>query len=83
MAAFIAALGEFYPCSECRRHLVKELVKHPPQVGSAEELSQWACRLHNLVNVRLGKPEFDCSRVTERWRDGPKDDPDACAVLGH
>jgi FAD-linked sulfhydryl oxidase len=55
---------------------------HPPDVGSAAQLSHWACRLHNLVNIRLGKPGFDCSRVMERWRDGPADDDDACAV-GH
>jgi hypothetical protein len=67
---------------ECRGHLQKELLKHPPEVGSAADLSRWACRLHNLVNVRLGKPAFDCSRVFERWRDGPTDDPDACGV-GH
>jgi mitochondrial FAD-linked sulfhydryl oxidase len=78
MAALIAGVGEFYPCSECRRHLVAELARHPPELGSAAELSAWACRLHNLVNVRLGKPAFDCSRVLERWRDGPTDDPDAC-----
>jgi hypothetical protein len=25
------------------------------------------------VNEMLGKPAFDCSRVMERWRDGPAD----------
>lgn len=82
MRQFIAALGEFYPCEECAGHLRRELAKHPPQVGSAAELSGWTCRLHNLVNVRLGKPEFDCSKVFERWRDGPADDEEACPT-GH
>ena len=86
MSAFINALGEFYPCDECAGHLRKELVKHPPQVGDSQSLSQWACRLHNLVNVRLGKPEFDCSKVFQRWRDGPENDEEACggsAPLSH
>lgn len=26
---------------------------------------------HNDVNERLGKPQFDCAKTDERWRDGP------------
>ena len=33
----------------------------------------WLCKIHNEVNEMLGKPSFDCSRVLERWRDGPAD----------
>ena len=29
--------------------------------------------MHNEVNRRIGKKEFDCSKVDERWRDGWKD----------
>ncbi|KAF6258405.1 ERV/ALR sulfhydryl oxidase domain-containing protein [Scenedesmus sp. NREL 46B-D3] len=82
MNAFISALGDFYPCQECAGHLRKELSKHPPDVSSAAGLSGWACRLHNLVNLRLGKPEFDCAKAFERWRDGPADDDEACPA-GH
>lgn len=46
------------------------LKETPIQASSQELLSQWLCRLHNKVNVKLGKPEFDCSKVNERWRDG-------------
>ncbi|WIA33793.1 hypothetical protein OEZ86_006906 [Tetradesmus obliquus] len=81
MTGFILALGDFYPCQECAGHLRKELQRHPPDVSNAAALSDWACRLHNLVNVRLGKPEFDCSKVFQRWRDGPEDD-EACPT-GH
>ena len=31
------------------------------------------CEMHNRVNVKLGKPEFDCSKVFQRWRDGWED----------
>lgn len=41
--------------------------------SSRYNFSQWMCRLHNDVNRKLGKPEFDCSKVDERWRDGWKD----------
>ena len=29
--------------------------------------------MHNEVNRRIGKEEFDCSKVDKRWRDGWKD----------
>ena len=29
--------------------------------------------MHNEVNRRIGKKEFDCSKVDERWCDGWKD----------
>ena len=44
-----------------------------PDTSSRYNFSQWLCRLHNDVNKRIGKPEFDCSKVDERWRDGWKD----------
>lgn len=50
--------------SDCR------LKETPIQTQSQETLSQWLCRIHNKVNVKLGKPEFDCNKVNERWRDG-------------
>lgn len=47
--------------------------KNPPDVSGREQLSKWLCGVHNEVNERLGKDQFDCSRVLERWKDGPKD----------
>lgn len=49
------------------------LKTNQPDTSSRHSLSQWLCHLHNDINVRLGKPEFDCSRVDERWKDGWKD----------
>lgn len=46
------------------------LKEEPIKLNSSEEFSQWLCRLHNKVNVKIGKPVFDCSKVNERWRDG-------------
>lgn len=46
------------------------LKEEPIAVNSYHDLSQWLCRLHNKVNVKIGKPVFDCSKVDERWRDG-------------
>lgn len=70
MTDFFLALGEFFPCKKCAAHLKKELQKRPPKVENREALSLWACKLHNLVNVYLKKPDFDCGKVFQRWRDG-------------
>lgn len=63
---------------KCRQHLnalfpLCRLKTNQPDTRSRHALSQWLCGIHNDINVRLGKPEFDCSRVDERWRDGWKD----------
>lgn len=73
MRGMIDALAEFYACSYCVGHLRQEVQQRPPDVSSSSALSLWLCKLHNEVNQRLGKPVFDCSKVYERWKDGPAD----------
>ncbi|KAI8900803.1 ERV/ALR sulfhydryl oxidase domain-containing protein [Globomyces pollinis-pini] len=73
MNSFIGGLARFYPCGYCADHLQTEIKVNPPKLDSNVELSNWFCQVHNEVNVRLGKPTFDCSKVLERWRDGPPD----------
>lgn len=51
-------------------YIDSRLKEIPIETKSQESLSQWLCRIHNKVNLKLGKPEFDCSKVNERWRDG-------------
>ncbi|XP_063705570.1 FAD-linked sulfhydryl oxidase ALR [Culicoides brevitarsis] len=67
---FFGLLGRLYPCEYCAKDLKEELKAEPPKLSSQHDFSQWLCRLHNKVNVKLGKPEFDCSKVNQRWRDG-------------
>lgn len=62
---------------DCRLHTVPVLqhriYRNQPDTRTRVGLTQWLCRLHNEVNRKLGKPDFDCSVVDERWRDGWKD----------
>ncbi|KAJ1679786.1 Flavin-linked sulfhydryl oxidase of the mitochondrial IMS [Spiromyces aspiralis] len=73
MRSLLNSFSHFYPCEWCASHMREEMKKEPPVVNSRWGLSQWMCQLHNKVNVIQGKDEFDCSKVDERWRDGPKD----------
>lgn len=73
MKSFMRLFSQFYPCSYCVDHLKQYVHSNPPSTESRRDFSQWMCRLHNDVNNRLGKPQFDCSKVDERWRDGPPD----------
>jgi len=39
-----------------------------------KEFAQWMCEAHNHVNRKLGKPDFDCSKVDQRWKHNKKED---------
>lgn len=71
--SLITSISHLYPCSYCAKHLREELLVSPPRVESRTAIEIYMCELHNEVNERIGKPTFDCSRVRERWRDGPAD----------
>ncbi len=47
------------------------------QTSSRKTASLWLCSLHNLVNVRLDKPEFDCTTLDATYDCGCGDDPAA------
>lgn len=73
MHSLLQSISRFYPCEPCASHMQAQLLIDPPQVSSRLSLANWLCRLHNKVNVRLGKPAFNCGNIFERWRDGPSD----------
>lgn len=73
MNNFIQAIARFYPCESCAIDFRRDIKDDPPEMNSRVKLSYWWCRIHNKVNRKLGKPEFDCSKIDERWLDGWKD----------
>eukprot|EP00095_Tigriopus_kingsejongensis_P004438 maker-scaffold227_size249015-snap-gene-1.26 protein:Tk04438 transcript:maker-scaffold227_size249015-snap-gene-1.26-mRNA-1 annotation:"fad-linked sulfhydryl oxidase alr" len=73
LTSFLNLFGHLYPCGPCADDFRVDLVQNPPKVTSSDEFSTWLCHAHNRVNVKVGKPKFDCSKVMERWRDGWRD----------
>jgi hypothetical protein len=63
IADFFRLLGRFYPCEECAAHFREMLGQYPPDdhTGNNQALSVWLCKLHNIVNARLNKPQFSCT----------------------
>ncbi|KAL9712215.1 hypothetical protein Ac2012v2_005293 [Leucoagaricus gongylophorus] len=54
----------------------QELLKRfPPQTSSRRAASLWLCRVHNEVNKRLKKAEFDCANLSTEYDCGCGDDP--------
>ncbi|GAA5969212.1 hypothetical protein JCM11641_007511 [Rhodosporidiobolus odoratus] len=63
--SYLHLFSRLYPCGECAAEFQALLRQLPPQTSSRSSASMWLCSIHNLVNERLGKPEFDCSADLE------------------
>jgi len=71
---WIYLLARLYPSGECAVEFSKILEKNPPDVESRDAASQWACKVHNIVNDALGKERFNCNLVGDRWKCGCADE---------
>ncbi|BGP52785.1 hypothetical protein JCM8202_003864 [Rhodotorula sphaerocarpa] len=75
--SFLFLFSRLYPCGECATEFQQLLRKYPPQTSSRGTASMYLCHLHNLVNARLGKDEFDCGENLKDIYDcGCGDDPE-------
>ncbi|KAK4186314.1 nucleophile aminohydrolase [Podospora australis] len=63
LKTYIQLFARLYPCGDCASHFQKLLKKYPPQVSSRNAAAGWACFVHNEVNKRLKKPEFNCNNI--------------------
>jgi FAD-linked sulfhydryl oxidase len=59
---------------ECAEHFGKVLAKYPPQVSSRSAAAMWGCMVHNIVNKRLHKPEFNCENIGDAYDCGCGDE---------
>ncbi|AOW04659.1 ERV/ALR sulfhydryl oxidase domain-containing protein [Yarrowia lipolytica] len=70
MTDFMGIFSRVYPCWFCASDFQKWIKMSPPEVDSKDILSKWLCKAHNEVNVKIGKPVFDCANWKKRWLDG-------------
>lgn len=56
IAEFVEGFKAVIPCLSCRMHFDSVLTENP--VPEAGDFFQWSVDVHNIVNKRLGKPEF-------------------------
>ncbi|KIP09009.1 hypothetical protein PHLGIDRAFT_126610 [Phlebiopsis gigantea 11061_1 CR5-6] len=68
-------LSRLYPCGECAEEFQLLLKKYPPQTSSRRSAATWLCFVHNQVNERLGKREFDCANLDATYDCGCGDEP--------
>ena len=71
MGAFYESLVDVIPCPICRKHYETNLEEMPVKdaLNSRTELIQWVWRMHNRVNVQLGKREFTFGEFIQSMRD--------------
>ncbi|WWC73479.1 uncharacterized protein I206_107449 [Kwoniella pini CBS 10737] len=74
LKSYFYLFSRLYPCGECATEFQALLKEYPPQTGSRKSASLWLCHVHNLVNERLGKPEFDCLTLDETYDCGCGDE---------
>ncbi len=69
-AAFYNSLKTMIPCPICREHYAEFLAEEPVEsaTGSRDALIDWVYRLHNKVNVRLGKPALPFDAYIQNMR---------------
>lgn len=74
LKSYIYLFSRVYPCGQCAQHFQTLLKQYPPQLSSREAASQWGCYVHNQVNARLGKQEFDCLNLSDLYACGCSED---------
>lgn len=70
MKQFLKLFGNFYPCWFCAEDFEKYMSRSEPATDTRDHLGRWLCDAHNEVNVKLGKPKFNCDLWKKRWKDG-------------
>ncbi|KAK8125925.1 FAD-linked sulfhydryl oxidase ERV2 [Apiospora kogelbergensis] len=74
LKTYMQLFARLYPCGDCARHFQGLLKKYPPQVSSRNNAAGWACSMHNLVNERLHKPQFNCNNIGDFYDCGCGDE---------
>lgn len=74
LETFIHLFARLYPCGQCASHFQKLLAQYPPQTSNRNAAAGWLCFAHNIVNERVHKPVFDCSKIGDFYDCGCGED---------
>ena len=68
---FFKSLVELIPCPVCRVHYADNLKKNPidPFLDNRTDLVNWTVKLHNKVNLDLGKPTITTEQFLKAYED--------------
>ena len=51
----------------CSHHFIKYLKDNPLPLDTRDELVQYFCKMHNVLNNYLKKPLFNCSKIYDKY----------------
>lgn len=65
----IRSVQQNFPCPTCRHDFGELLQTYPPDnIETKTGLNEWLCKLHNLVNIKLKKPVFNCDILESKYK---------------
>lgn len=67
---FYESFADIIPCPECSMHYKILLEQHPVDVRDSECLFAWTVKIHNLVNLKLKKPQVSVEEAKQIWFPG-------------
>ena len=60
MKSLLDLLPSIYPCKMCSSHMKNMFKNNPYKLDGRDDFMMYMCRIHNIVNKRLGKDVFIC-----------------------
>lgn len=70
MAQFLVLLSRIFPCDECQGHFQKMIEQNRPDLRSKETFKKWMFDIHNIVNERLNKPQYEHENLEKDYTCG-------------
>lgn len=67
IGTLVELLGKYFPCKECSAHFKEMIIKNPVQAQTRGDFMNYVCKIHNIVNQRIGKEIFPCENIKEIW----------------
>ena len=59
--------AKVFPCKMCSAHFQELLSKHSIDYTDRVSMVHSICKIHNVVNERLNKPQFTCNDAFDFW----------------